>query len=64
VCICVRGNDLGEDENQDHADEELRLLSQSPGPYIANHANRNAGRQTTAHGATRMEVSYEEGTPL
>ena len=56
---CVCDHNLSEDENQDHADEELWLLSKRPGPYVSNHSNRDAGRQPAAHGACRMEVSDE-----
>ena len=42
----VETQDLGEDENEDHADIETRLLSCASNARVTDDADRETGRQT------------------
>lgn len=57
----VETQDLGEDQDEDHAHEEPRLLSRAPHAGVAHDADGEAGRQPAeAHAESSAEV---EETP-
>jgi len=53
----VQSQDLSENENQDHADEQPRLLRRAPHAGVADDADGETGRQTS-------QTDRETGTKL
>jgi len=53
----VEAEHFGEDENEDHADVEARLLGGAAHARVAHDADREAGRQTRqAHAQARAQM--------